>query len=64
MPGIRNGRSPLRLECRQGGVQGCRVERLPVSTHTDLRGLGKDSGFYSKWVEDSKQVVISSEFGF
>ena len=39
------------------------MKRLPVSNHIDLRVLGKDSGFYSKWVEGSKQVVISSEFG-
>lgn len=30
---------PLRLECRERG----------------LRGLGKDSGFYAKWVEGYKQ---------
>lgn len=64
MPGTRNCRRPPRLECRNGGVEGQRMKRLPVSDEAGLRGLGKNSGFYSKWVEDSKQVVISSELGF
>lgn len=63
MPGIRNSRAP-RLECREEGVEGWRMKRLSVPDRAGLRGLGKDSGFDSKWVEGSKQVVINSELGF
>lgn len=46
---------PLWLECREGGMEGKRMQRLPVPDHVSLRGLGKDSGFSSKWVEGYKQ---------
>lgn len=46
---------PLRLACKERGAEGWRMKRLPVPDHAGLRGLGKDSGFYSKWVEGYKQ---------
>lgn len=30
------------------------MKRLPVPDQAGLRGLGKDSGFSSKWVEGHK----------